>query len=421
MYALTATECSLLGEVLRRRSIRSAAGASGMTRAAAARLLQRLECKNGARLVASGPGAPALTTQGQVLLRASMDLHDSLGTFAAGGESGHDSIRIASSLESHMDVDPLARLVPPLVVDVTETSFSHAIELFEGGYTDAIAVWDVPGCPGPTRDNIALPLFDEDVWIVGRGVPAGAQSVGELPHDIPWATTSSQAALLSSLLGVPIESSQVQVVESRQAHRILILSGRAAGLVPASHLAAYEGLGLTHVRPEGLTRTATLHTDRRYEVRARSVEIQGMFSGQSRRMSRLPVVAPVDTPRSVPCSRTLGLGDVTVLRAIERHGSLNRAATELCLTQPALTRRLRKLEERVGAHLVVRTATGSSLTDEATQMTTRVEAAVARFHASVAAALPDWTLGRSRPSETVQAGRSAIRSCGQRSSARTPP
>ncbi|MFC7490500.1 MULTISPECIES: LysR family transcriptional regulator [unclassified Knoellia] len=388
MDVLTTTECSLLAEILRCRSMRSAAKSVGLTRASAVRLVHRLESKNSARLVSSGPGSPSLTAQGQLLLRASMDLHGSLGTFAAATPLDRCAIRIASSLESHMDVDPLARLDPPLVVDVTETDSAHAIELFDGGSTEALAAWDVPGAPRPTRDSITIPLFDEDLWIVGRDVPGGVRSVKDLPEDLTWVATASQAALLASLLQIPADSPQMLVVESRHAHRILILSGRAAGLIPASHRAAYEGLGLTHVRTEGLTRTAVLHTDHRCEVRHRLGEIQAMFQDHSRRMARPPVAVPAAAPLETLPPHSLELGDVFVLRAIERHGSLNRAATELCLTQPALTRRLRRLEERVGTHLVVRTATGSSLTDSATALVRRVDGAVARFQTSVAAARP---------------------------------
>lgn len=397
MDALTVAECSLLSAVLRRRSLRAAALAAGLSRASALRLIRRLEAKNGTRLVADESGGPGLTAHGRVLLRASLDLHGWLETNAEMTDEGHHSVRIASSLECDLDIDPLARLDPPLVIDVTATDGAHAVELFDGGYADALALWELPDGVRPARDAVRVPLFEEDLWVVGQDVPATATRVADLPDDLVWVTTACQVDLFESVLGLAADSARVRVVESRQAHRILILSGRATGLVTASHCPGYDGLGLTRVRPEGASRRAVLYTDRRCDVRGRLPEVQAMFRDRSRRMFRPPVLDASPTPPARAHVRSLGLDDVTALRAIDRHGSLNRAASELCLTQPALTRRLRKLEDRVGTHLVVRTATGSTLTAEASAMLERVDAALARFHANVSAALPTVTLGRPGP------------------------
>jgi DNA-binding transcriptional LysR family regulator len=390
-HALTTTECSLLSALLRRRSLRSAAGAVDMSPPSAVRLIQRLETKNGARLIAGGPSGPVLTPRGRVLLRASVDLHDWLGAYTTTNRSSHHPVRLASALESHMDVDQLARLDPPLVVDVTETDGAHAIELFDSGSSDALALWHVPGAAAPARDAVAAPLFDEDLWVVGRDVPAAVRSIEELTEALEWTTTSSQADLFASLLRIRVDSPRVQVVESRHAHRILILSGRAAGLVPASHREEYERLGLTHVRPRNLTRQAMLYMDARCQVHDRLGEIQGMFRDRMRRMSSPEVVAP--RPAAPPTGPTpcLDLGEVAVLRAIGQHGSLNRAAADLCLTQPAVTRRLRRLEEKASTTLVMRTATGSSLTQEAVRIIQHVDVALSRFQASVSAAYSDTT------------------------------
>lgn len=397
MDALTATECALLSAVLRRRSMRAAAVAAGMSRASALRLVRRLEAKNATRLVADESGAPGLTAQGRVLLRASLDLHGWLETHAEVADDGQPSVRLASSLDCDLDVDPLARLDPPLVVDVTPTDALHAVELFDGGSADALALWDLPGGLSPARDAVRVPLFEEDLWVVGQDVPATATRVADLPDDLVWVTTSCQADLFEAVLGLSADSPRVRVVESGQAHRVLILSGRATGLIAASHCPGYDGLGLTRIQPAGLSRRAVLYTDRRCDVGVRLPAVLAMFLDRSRRMFQPPVfAAPPAVPDQAPV-RSLGLGDVTALRAIDRHGSLNRAASELCLTQPALTRRLRKLEDRVGTHLVVRTATGSTLTPDAAAMVERVDAALSRFHAHVAAALPTITLGRQAP------------------------
>ncbi len=383
MEALSPTECSLLAALLRRRSIRSAAGVVEMSPSSAMRLIQRLERKNDVQLVTSGAAGPALTAYGRLLLRASAELHECLRTRTTIDHPDHRPVRLASALESRMDVEPLALLSPPLVVDVTETDSAHAIDLFDGGAADALALWQCSGAALPARDTITTSLFEEDLWVVGRDVPARPCTTYELAETLAWTTTSSQSDLFHSLLGMPAGSERVRVVESRQAHRILILAGRASGLVPASHLAEYECRGLGRARPEGLVRRAVLYTDPMCRQQGRLDQIQAMFRDRTRRMPSTGTTGGSSVPPPTAHVTGLELDDVALLRAIGRHGSLNRAASDLCLTQPALTRRLRRLEQRVGTVFVLRTATGSSLTHEAEQIVKSVDTALCRFRAAV--------------------------------------
>ena len=59
---------------------------------------------------------------------------------------------------------------------------------------------------------------------------------------------------------------------------------------------------------------------------------------------------------------TLDLRHLAAFRAIVEHGSLGRAAQHLHVTQPALSRTVRGLEERLGAPLFERQSTGMRLT-----------------------------------------------------------
>lgn len=45
----------------------------------------------------------------------------------------------------------------------------------------------------------------------------------------------------------------------------------------------------------------------------------------------------------------MGLTDLRVLEAVARHGSMNRAAAELCTVQSNVSGRIRVLEEQLGA------------------------------------------------------------------------
>jgi LysR family glycine cleavage system transcriptional activator len=58
------------------------------------------------------------------------------------------------------------------------------------------------------------------------------------------------------------------------------------------------------------------------------------------------------------------LTELAAFEAIARHGSFTKASKELFLTPGAVSQRLRQLEERLDAQLVVRTRTSVQLTSE---------------------------------------------------------
>src|SRR5579863_2658480 len=72
--------------------------------------------------------------------------------------------------------------------------------------------------------------------------------------------------------------------------------------------------------------------------------------------------------------------------AVAAHGSFSRAANELHLTQPALSRQVKSLEDEIGVALFLRgpnavslTSAGEAFFEEAKDILTRVEAAVRRI------------------------------------------
>ncbi|MFM0394928.1 LysR family transcriptional regulator [Paraburkholderia phytofirmans] len=62
------------------------------------------------------------------------------------------------------------------------------------------------------------------------------------------------------------------------------------------------------------------------------------------------------------------------LQAVALSGSIQEAATRLCLTQPAVSRSIREFESELGIPLLVRTARGATLTDYADRILKRVRA-----------------------------------------------
>ncbi|QPL93125.1 LysR family transcriptional regulator [Streptomyces clavuligerus] len=60
--------------------------------------------------------------------------------------------------------------------------------------------------------------------------------------------------------------------------------------------------------------------------------------------------------------RKLDVDDLHLLQAVARHGSINRAAAVLSISQSALTPRIHRLEQSLGARLLLRSPRGTSLT-----------------------------------------------------------
>jgi DNA-binding transcriptional LysR family regulator len=90
---------------------------------------------------------------------------------------------------------------------------------------------------------------------------------------------------------------------------------------------------------------------------------------------------------SQPVIEALDIEEFSLLRAVAEHGSINRAAAVLSISQPALTRRARRIEQRIGAPLMVRSARGTTLSGPAKQFLYHLTALETEFHAAVSGPL----------------------------------
>jgi DNA-binding transcriptional LysR family regulator len=70
-------------------------------------------------------------------------------------------------------------------------------------------------------------------------------------------------------------------------------------------------------------------------------------------------------------TRTLNSNLLTCFLAVMRHGTLTAAAAQLCISQPALSKSLRRLEEELGVPLFERSAAGMSPTGYAVALAQR--------------------------------------------------
>lgn len=85
-------------------------------------------------------------------------------------------------------------------------------------------------------------------------------------------------------------------------------------------------------------------------------------------------------------SGQLDVEDLHLLRAVAQHGSINRAAAVLSISQSALTRRIHRLEFRLGARLLLRSSRGTSLTSSTRQFLRQLDAFETEFHGAGIAA-----------------------------------
>ena len=92
-----------------------------------------------------------------------------------------------------------------------------------------------------------------------------------------------------------------------------------------------------------------------------------MLSSRSKQLSRLEVQ------------------DLIVLLAVAETGSFRRAAIRLRIGQPAVTRRIQKLEDATGVSLFERRRSGAALTSAGTHFIARVRAIIDDIDAALVA------------------------------------
>ncbi|GAA4818022.1 LysR family transcriptional regulator [Sphingosinicella ginsenosidimutans] len=99
----------------------------------------------------------------------------------------------------------------------------------------------------------------------------------------------------------------------------------------------------------------------------------------------------------------LNLRHLRALPAIMRHGSINAAAEEVSLSQPALTQGLAKLERQLGTTLFVRRFDGMAATDAGRTVARRVRSALAHLRTASRPMTGDGARGFARPDHLMTA------------------
>jgi DNA-binding transcriptional LysR family regulator len=421
-------DLALLRALLRHGTLRDAARAVKTPQQVADRRIANLERRLGVALIESDHDGERLTQSGWVLLSAGSRLMHSvenvLSTIReAPSRAGVElipTLRLAMFGHNWCGLaDDLAVRLPGLLVNPIRATPTLALDMFERHHVDAAYIWmPADGELEIERPAELAPVFEEPLWVaLPVDHPCARQSrisPADLAADtwIVGPAPESRRLLRSAYHGLP-EPVEFLVAESSPQLRGLV--GHGLGVALVSPLVSHPGEGARLIlRPlaGSLQRRLLLVTDSRvirpeladvlvsslrdtYQRRARqrnpayadSVVDQGPAAP-------MPDLATADTllagltvsaNDSWDDSSAKGLEpeDIYVLRVINECGSLNQAAPALLTSQPALTRRVGRLERRVGLALLVRGRRGTVLTPRARELLDGVRDAEVAFRSVV--------------------------------------
>lgn len=282
-----------------------------------------------------------------------------------------------------------------LLLAVSHAAADQVVMQFDAYRVDGVHTWwfgDPRG--GVDRPVRVYPALDEPLWVwLSRSHPlAGRPMVrlAELAGD-RWVSEvgpGSQVAVRSVYRHAGVPAPAAVEVTSASVARGMLSRGEVVGLgsplAPplCSDSVVWRPVAERPVRTTGLlvdpsAVPATVVTHLVRAVAARylgasvrhhpSVRTEPWWSQWYREQSarlRTPAPDPDDAVTNADRAQELELDvdELHLLRAVAESGSLNRAAMSLALSQPALTRRVHRLERRLGVQLLVRTSRGTTLT-----------------------------------------------------------
>lgn len=420
-------DVALLQAVVDTGSLREVARTLGLTQSAVDRRLSRFESRVGAQVVIRGDETLRLTEAGWALFSAGHRLLQALSSSLrqaiqdVGGSTpglppmlrlavfGNDWAELADDLAIH---------VPGMLLRVVNVEPAAGLELFERHSVDALYTWTM----GEPEFNLGRPVLaetvvEEPLWVALPGDHRYARhdsvSLAELADDewIVGCTDEARGLMLAAGQRSGFEPKIAYTVEGDEERRSLLANGWGVALtspliVSCRTRAAFVLRELTDAPTRQLvllsdptvvsgnlaealhTRLVTFYTVRAEErnpaYRASAGFPRFTERPPQRRQpdSRLFAglsVAPLNIEGD-GIEPTLEPEDLYLLRVVGDCGSLNRAAPVLLITQPALTRRISRLERRLGLQLLLRGHRGTALTLAARRLLEGAAEAEAFFH-----------------------------------------
>lgn len=394
---LDADELALLGAIHTRGSTFGAAEQLGLGPGVIERGARKLQESRGTRLFHGSESDLRLTAEGLALLTASREYHGALQRIRTATDSGAPelaTVRMAVIGSRYQHVAAcMVRGDNATLLHVEETTAPDAIRMLEAGEVDAAYVWEdadpVP-LPGTARREVAVDALAVAIAQPVRAA-AGPLDAAALTR-LPWVTTPSGEPLVRKVLAAHGKSDpELTIVDCVMTLQGLVAMGHSVSLAsPLTLIPASDAVDLVDL-PHPMSRTLALLTDETTVPAPIADKLQAALQDAYRTHARQPVLAP-DAPattygepaptRADPPEQRgqlLSADDIAVLAAIQHTGSLNRAAEQLCLSQPALSRRIQRMEARVNARLVQRGRGGSVLTPFARRALDTAQDALQRF------------------------------------------
>ncbi|MGW0118720.1 LysR family transcriptional regulator [Streptomyces sp. NPDC003327] len=425
MFDLRRSDVVLLQAVADHGSLHAVERDGRMTQSSASRRLVKLERRLRTLLVTRGATGTEPTEAGHALLHvgrrllAAIDFAIATTHHEADAASRLPVVEFAVGTEWAYGLDQqLAGRFPDVVFDIVPDDCHRVWQRFERYAADAALGWETARRPVARRGGVLLRTVAEEPQQIALplGHPLAAQDILDL-RDLTrteWVAVvggdsgDDQGWALSRLTPVPPVSFTVR---SQGAALDLVRRGYGIALVSPSALGGNAGPGVVlrplrqkFVRrlrlavdplaiPEPLAEELCAWLRRRYALRAAA---HGTFPAGGDPLDRGPggdrdghsdrgnvSAAPPPAPGSVSpppvllselhwstAERCAGFEPehLHLLRVIGRAGSLNQAASALLVTQPALTRRIHRLEASCGLPLVHTTARGTSLSATARRL-----------------------------------------------------
>lgn len=384
-------QCGDLGEVARR---------AGARHAAVERQLDRLDRAVGLPLTLRSRHTARLTSAGSRLLVAGRRFYHQIDLAARTHIFGHGSEAVdAPEVLSIASTEPLleevvedAAALLGLLLSVRHEAPHRVAGQLAGYHVDAMYTWSLDS-PRHSLDRATrtYAVLDDPLWVIlPRDHPLAARETVSLAdlRDETWVSeTGPTAEILVSRVfqtaGLP-SPTRLRVTDASVA-RGMLRRGDAIGLGSPTHPAVLDPSLVRRSLAERPRRTTSLLVDPTIVPRTVARRLAALiadrhlrrFAEQHRDLlhepwwsnwyvehaERLADGAPDPAPTPTPAeTRKLDVADLHLLQAVAQHGSINRAAAVLCISQSALTRRIHRLEQSLGAHLLLRSPRGTELT-----------------------------------------------------------
>ncbi|MFI6486699.1 LysR family transcriptional regulator [Streptomyces sp. NPDC050564] len=405
-------QCGDLAEVARR---------TGSRHGAVERQLDRLDKTVGLPLTLRSRHTARLTSAGSRLLVAGrrffrqVDLAVQTNIFGRGSEAvdAPAVLAIASAEPLLEDVVEDAAATLDILLSVRHDTPHQVMRALAGYHVDAAHTWSLDAPRNSVERAVrTYGVLDDPLWVTlpfdhplaGRN----AVSLADL-RDENWVSEvgpDSEVLVARIFQAAGLPAPAALHVTGASVARGMLRRGDAIGLGSPTHPAVLAPSVVHRSVVERPHRSTSLLVDPTVVPRALAEQLAALladrylrrFAEHHRDLLRDPWwtrwhreqtarnTRPVresdapDAPLVPTATRKFDVEDLHVLRAVAKHGSINRAAAVLSISQSALTRRIHRLELGLGARLLLRSARGTDLTSPTRRFLHQLARFEAEFH-----------------------------------------